>query len=375
VTSETLLDFACTAAIFGLSALAVALAFGTTRTRASRFLMGYFACLAIDSAVGLMVVGWPLPSTAVRWLHVVNVPIAYLFGPMLYGYVCALVTEGAGLSWRHALPSVVVLAFSLANALWTLDATPTGAIAFHLSFHAWVVSGILYLAFAVRHIQRSRPMLEERHADETALGLVWLRRLAALIAVIWILMAFNRFPSLADAPQSRWLGTLLDGLTTVALYLLAWFGLRQRVLGAHEPLERIASDAALPYARSGLGADQCATIAAELSRLVADEKLYAVSTFDLAALSQRSGWPQNYVSQALNQGLGRNFFEFVNGFRIAEAERLLADSGERRTILDIALACGFGSKSTFNAVFKRMTGVTPSEYRRASDCLREESVV
>ena len=67
--------------------------------------------------------------------------------------------------------------------------------------------------------------------------------------------------------------------------------------------------------------------------------------------------------QALNQQLGQNFFEFVNGFRIAAAERCLADPGDQRSILDIALACGFGSKSTFNAVFKRMTGLTPTAFR------------
>nr|WP_233171659.1 AraC family transcriptional regulator [Dyella sp. ASV21] len=98
---------------------------------------------------------------------------------------------------------------------------------------------------------------------------------------------------------------------------------------------------------------------------MAGEHLYVDSQFDLAALSRRSGWSPNYVSQALNQGRGQNFFEFVNGYRVAAAERYLADPAERRTILEVALACGFGSKSTFNAVFKRITGQTPSGYRRA----------
>lgn len=92
--------------------------------------------------------------------------------------------------------------------------------------------------------------------------------------------------------------------------------------------------------------------------------MYADPDFDLLRLSQRSGWPPNHVSQALNQGLGQNFFEFVNTFRIASATASLADGGDGRSVLEIALASGFGSKSTFNAVFKRMTGHTPREYRR-----------
>ena len=99
--------------------------------------------------------------------------------------------------------------------------------------------------------------------------------------------------------------------------------------------------------------------------MLTNERLYADGSFDLQALSRRSGWPPNYVSQALNQGLGRNFFEFVNGFRVAAAETCLADPADTRTILEIALACGFGSKSTFNTVFKRINGSTPGEFRRA----------
>ncbi len=92
--------------------------------------------------------------------------------------------------------------------------------------------------------------------------------------------------------------------------------------------------------------------------------MYADPDFNLLRLSQCSGWPPNHVSQALNQGLGQNFFEFVNTFRIASATASLADGSDGRSVLEIALASGFGSKSTFNTVFKRMTGRTPREYRR-----------
>jgi len=373
VTPETLLDFATTAVILGVSVLAVALASGSSRTRASPWLMAYFACLAVDSAEGLVMLGWPVTPRGARWLHVVVVPVAYLYGPILYRYVRSLTApDGTSLGQRafaHLVPSGVALAFSLANAVWALDETSAGRFAFLISYHAWVISGLAYLAFAIRHIHRSRPAREQSQADEAALSLAWLRRLVALIAVIWIVMTIGRFPSMVGA---HGIALLLDILTAASLYLLAWFGLRER--GAM-PVERGAPVASVPYARSGLAADQCATVAAELSRLMREESLYADGAFDLDALARRSGWPANYVSQALNQGLGENFFEFVNGFRIAAAERHLADPDDRRTILEIALACGFGSKSTFNAVFKRMTGRTPSEFRRATESLREKPAV
>ena len=83
----------------------------------------------------------------------------------------------------------------------------------------------------------------------------------------------------------------------------------------------------------------------------------------IADLARRLGTNTNYLSRALNEGLGQNFSEFVNRQRIAEAQRMLAGPGE---VLDIALAVGFGSKASFNRAFLAYTGRTPSASRICS---------
>jgi AraC-like DNA-binding protein len=373
LTTLTLLDFACTAVMLGLSSLALGLAARAHRSRASQYLMAYFACVAVDSTVSLAGVGWPasIPQTATRWLHVANVPLGYLYGVLLYGYVVALTSPQQGAFSRrqlwHVLPYAVVLVFSLINAFWALDVTPAGLRAFKLSYHAWVLSGLLYLLAAVLRIYRSRPVLEQCNASESALRLSWLRGLTLLLAVSWIWMTVDRLGKTVGYSQPPALELCLDGLTVMTLYVLAWFGLHQPVLMPEDAAKETrleATGTATAYARSGLDARQCTAMAAELAHLVTHERLYTDSQLDLQALSQRSGWPPNYISQALNQGLGLNFFEFVNGFRVKAAQRCLADPTDQRTILEVALACGFGSKSTFNAVFKRLTGQTPRESRR-----------
>ncbi|OOG48486.1 helix-turn-helix domain-containing protein [Rhodanobacter sp. C01] len=373
MNSPDLMDFACTAVMLGLGALAAALTFSAAQARASRYLAAFFACLTIDSLVGLIQVGWhdALSAEAVRWLHAVNVPLAYLLGPSLYAYAVALTSPStsfrAGRGSWHIAPYALALLLSLGNATFAFDQSPAGLLSLHIVYHAWVLQGVLYLAAAVQRTYRARPWLEQASADEVALRLTWLRRLLSLFGVIWTLVAIDRIPSIMGMQESPWLGIVLSCLTTVALFILAWFGLRQRTFVPAPLADLCASaepDRSAPYARSALDAGQCAQMADELSKLMADQHLYTNSEFDLQALSKQSGWPPNYISQALNQGLGRNFFEFVNGFRIAAAERCLTDPTERRTILEIALACGFGSKSTFNAVFKRMTGRTPSACRR-----------
>lgn len=376
VTTSTLLDFACTAVTFGLCALTAASCVGSKRSHAGLLLAAYFACLSVDSVVGLVSdAGYESQTTEfVRWLHVANVPIAYLLGPLLYGCIIAVVSPAFPALTRrvflHLAPWGLVFAVSVCNAVFAFDTSRVGGIVFKITYHAWVFQGLLYLALAIRHVRGARPLLEQANADEAVLRLSWLHRLLILNGVIWGLMLMDRVYEIAGLLESPWQSAASDVFGTLALFGLAWFGLHlPRVASSRpaeiSPVEEKVANGAQSYARSGLDAEQCVEMAADLARLMKKDCLYVDSQFDLQALSRRSGWPSNYISQAINQGLRQNFFEFVNGFRVAAAERCLANPVDRRTILEIAFACGFGSKSTFNAVFKRMTGRTPSELRRA----------
>jgi AraC-like DNA-binding protein len=71
------------------------------------------------------------------------------------------------------------------------------------------------------------------------------------------------------------------------------------------------------------------------------------------------------LSQAINEGLGQNFFEFINTYRIGEAKRLLTNPADKKiTVLEVLYQVGFNSKSSFNTVFKKQTGMTPSEFKK-----------
>lgn len=367
----TLVNLTTGAVTLGATSLTAALAL-RLRTRSARILGAFFACLSLEYLCGTLMLGWRewLSIDAIRCIRAVEVPGAYLLGPLLYAYARTLTRPSNALTWRdarHGIPAMAALVFSLGNAAFAWDASPPGQTLLQISMHAWVPQGIPYLILAAWHATRARTILEQVVADEATLHLAWLRWLIALIGTCWILSAADRFLGIGNLAAWRWFDASFGGLSMVALYFLAWFGLHRRILVATNLAESTSPTGELSgprYERSGLDAAQCVHVAAELQRMMTDGRLHADSQFDLLALSQHSGWSMNYISQALNQGLNRNFFEFVNGFRVADAGRCLTDPDDRRSILDIALACGFGSKSTFNAVFKRMTGVTPGEYRR-----------
>ena len=69
------------------------------------------------------------------------------------------------------------------------------------------------------------------------------------------------------------------------------------------------------------------------------------------------------ISELLNHHMQTNFNQFINGFRIDKAKSILLDSPDM-TVLDIGFDVGFNSKSSFNSIFKKTTGLTPSQFRK-----------
>ena len=108
-------------------------------------------------------------------------------------------------------------------------------------------------------------------------------------------------------------------------------------------------------------------LAAEFVRLVAlmeEKELYKNSTLTLPELAQEMNISQHYLSEVINTQLGKNFYDFVNGYRAEEVMRRMRDpKASHLTILAIALEAGFNTKSSFNTFFKKYTGLTPSQYR------------
>jgi len=106
------------------------------------------------------------------------------------------------------------------------------------------------------------------------------------------------------------------------------------------------------------------TLIGEIIRLMREEKVYKSPDLDLKRLSEKLQAPSYLVTKAINEGLGLNFYELVNRYRVEEVKSLLVNHDHKRfTLMSVAFDAGFNSKTTFNTVFKKMTGVTPSFYR------------
>jgi len=98
--------------------------------------------------------------------------------------------------------------------------------------------------------------------------------------------------------------------------------------------------------------------------LLYTEKIYLSNSFSLRELSVKTGITSNHITEVLNRELGMSFYDLTHQYRIEEAKRLIGEKGELK-LEQLALNLGYNSKSTFFNAFKKLTSLTPNEYRKS----------
>lgn len=103
----------------------------------------------------------------------------------------------------------------------------------------------------------------------------------------------------------------------------------------------------------------------KLESYIQEHKPYLKNNLSLDQLAERSDISARNISAIINSCYHKNFFEYINDFRLDDAKYMLLQYQDK-SITEIFYECGFNSKSTFNTYFKKRMGMTPSQYRKAS---------
>lgn len=342
--------------------LALALWRRPANAQANQVLAAWLALVAVDLAVKAMFLSAPSAAWFRAFLCAAQFPFVY--GCFFYVYVRTLTTARA-LSWRDALHLLgLLLALGLiAPALFADDARVTGMMQLWLErdlpppvpwyaafLYAW---SLAYVVAALVRVARYRREVRERRADADRMSLRWVVAMALGQMLIWgvaVLTEIARIPGVDYY--------LIYGAVVAWTCVLGYASLSQVPVSPETPAteapaapEPVADDPRLPQ------------VLARLSKLMDEDALYLEPALTIAQVARRSGYPEYLVSATINRRCGCSFWDYINQQRIEAARRRLADPDDARTILDIAYACGFTSKSTFNTAFKRETGTTPSAYR------------
>ncbi len=289
-----------------------------------------------------------------------------LYGPTFFLYTRAMIYADQQFRKKelvHFIPALVMLPFipflgSLLNEP-TFGIIITAVIMIQLAVY-------LYIAYKkVIWFQRS---LQNLMSEVVTINLSWLKFLIISVSSLFVIVFVESLVSQ---------NVTLDNITITVLYVFVLVflnaiyskGLRQPEIfqGITSETISITKDIETKYKSSKLTEEEASDYVRLLDRYMAQEKPYLEYELSLEHLASRTSIPARYLSQIINERFQKNFFDFVNSYRVEEAKRLLEDKSLDLRINEVMYDSGFNSKSTFNSVFKKSIGMTPSEFRRSTN--------
>ncbi len=332
---------------------------------------GATSSLILSLLVALISLRLAEVALATRWGHgfipnaaQVTFPLIFAFPPLLFFYVESLGRAGFRLrlrDWVHGLPFFVFTAWvviALASGRFLGLAARLESLLIDLP---WLIQACVYSAFILLRHPAAVSRIRESDASPERADIGWIRFLTWTFLGIGLLVAVRLVGLLAGfrlGPEPR---VILYAAISFLIYLWGYRGLSQPEVLFPPPA------APLPGQKpdAAVDAGRISSLRAKVTAFMEAEKPYLDADLSLHGLAARLDEPPYLLSQMINRELNLNFFTFVNHYRVKEAKkRLVAPGSERLKLLALALESGFASKSSFNRVFKDLTGATPSEFQR-----------
>lgn len=320
-------------------------------------------------------------------------PIDLLYGPLIYLYVEQITkpqgNETVKKHYWHFLPMligiVLLLPFFLIEGSeklaftetlrkgGSLDTDTTHGFITQLGFILFMLGTVvqlgLYLFYSIWKLITHSKTIRNEFSDIDKINLAWLRNLLVGLSCIYLLYLADQF--FPDLMGMNILGDLVTVVAVILIYTMGYLGLRQpevftkAVVSQKVATEENDDSTEEKYSRSGLDKETSLVFLNELTGHMETNKPHLEGELVLPQLAEQLDISANYLSQVINEQLNVNFYDFVNGYRVEEAKRLIrATAKEKTNILTIALDSGFNSKSTFYTAFKKATSMTPTQYRK-----------
>jgi AraC-like DNA-binding protein len=311
--------------------------------------------------------------------HFVKIPtiVAFLYGPFFYFYLKLLTRGKESLSrydLLHFIPFFVYLGIFIpllsqsgdykigyiSSWLYGTISTPE-LIKEYILFACLIVQVAAYLVFSLIYIHKVELRLRMIQSNEK-MYFSWIKFfIYSFLSVMIVILIFFVAVSLFDLPfRSSY--RVLPVIITVALCSLAFRAAKQ------SDIRVITTDTASFWKdneSTGQLKINIDTVLPLITKAMVERKLFMNPELTLPDFAEAVGITRNQLSFILNRHFGENFYDFVNRYRVEEAKNILSRKiTDDINFLHIGLDVGFNSKTSFNVNFKKLTGMSPSEYRK-----------
>jgi AraC-like DNA-binding protein len=315
--------------------------------------------------------------------------LPFLIGPLHFLYAKSLINFSAKMKkndWLHFLPFVVVELYFLSYLFKTnqqiqalFDKQQVNDVSTLFIIHNWliIIQGMIYLIYTIILINKYSKNIKNIFSTIEKIKLNWLKIITYMVIFVLNFFMIENFLMLFNI-QLSYHFNLTSFLYAILIYVLGYIGFSKSEIYAEPEFAELMNH--LPkydqksieqktmyipkYEKSGLSQQKAKQYLESLLILMEEKEPFRDSELTLNQLAEILAITPHNLSEVLNTKLNQNFFDFVNNYRIEHVKKDLVDPEKQNLkILSIAFDSGFNSKTSFNTIFKKDTGLTPSQYR------------
>lgn len=216
---------------------------------------------------------------------------------------------------------------------------------------------LLILRLLIKH----RIKIKQLYSYKKGVDLKWLNIIILINIIGWLFIYIPYF--------FNWTEDLILGLSLNAflIFYIGFFGIKQTKIFIFEG-EKKVNDRKEKYTKSAIDKSSITKLKERLISYMEVDKPYLDNELNIYKIAKDLGVSNHNLSQVFTIGLNKSFYNVINEYRVEEFKSKI-EAGEHKefTLLSLAMDSGFNSKSSFNRIFKNITGITPSSYIKSGE--------
>lgn len=225
-----------------------------------------------------------------------------------------------------------------------------------------------FIIFSTINLKRHKRYIREFSSNIAGINLRWLEFIIWFVMFLVAIVAVYNL-TYFEAP----LNVYMNIVVYIVVLLMSYYSLRQREIFPQDYKER--NDALSVFIvdhkdnihNKLISDEKLSELVIELNSIILDEELFLDSDLNLSKLAKKMKITPHQLSYLINNGFNLNFYSYINRFRVEKAKQLLVNRNlDKYSLIGIAFESGFNSKTSFNTMFKKFTGQTPSEYKKSN---------
>lgn len=314
-----------------------------------------------------------------RWNENISVLLQlliYFAAPALYFHVKTSLFPNFKLKskdLKHALPfvilSIVVIYLIIIESGEGKVSDKTERIIGLIFYAILYLQTFYYLYLSYRLLKKHKAIFYENYSSSNTQRYAYITNLILLVGVLYFLSMINILTRWVFQFESFSFISYVVIITILVLFCwLIIIGLRSPELFIDETKAQPSVKKLVKLEQKNLSLkseSENKELVEILNQYMREKEPFLDASLTLHNLAEQTNCSSRELSILINHHLNKHFFDFINEFRISKAKELLSDPERKSyTILEILFEVGFNSKSSFNTAFKKITGLTPTQYRQ-----------